>query len=500
MTTSSHRFLQRSVLLNALFTLEGGSMFLLDIVLAAALGVGARSDTLYAAWSLPLMIGRGAFQSLTHSLIGLFAEAEDDRVAYSQSITVIGVLSLATAALMSLTSRWWFPISVPGADAATQLAGVPLAAILAWLIALLALAETQRAIFYRLERVTFPSLIRVLGVVAAMALILLAARRQDLTLAAYGLVLGGLVEMLLGFAGLLWLGVRPRLAWPPLVTLRRMGRVVGLPLVGQGILIGGGTAERALASLLGPGTVTAVTYANRIFQMLERFIFRGFVVATIQNYTAGLESRWRRDMRLLVLIAVPMFVVFAILPASLITIVFQRGRFTAESTDLVALALRAYAPAILLVALNRIPYALAFARSKGRELMIFSLIFSVTLIGSEGLLIALGMRVSAFGLAYLIAATLGTAWLFARVVNELDMPRWSVDEVARLAAVVLVALGGTALVTYAVGRLNVGPTAQAWITLLAGGSSSVALTIAAAWALHLPEIAQVSRLLRRAEL
>ena len=53
MTTSSRRFLQRSVLLNALFALEGGSMFVLDVILAAALGLGARSDTLYAAWSLP---------------------------------------------------------------------------------------------------------------------------------------------------------------------------------------------------------------------------------------------------------------------------------------------------------------------------------------------------------------------------------------------------------------------------------------------------------------
>lgn len=498
MTTNSHRFLRRSMLLNGLFAVEGGSMFLLDVVLAASLGLGARSDSLYAAWSLPLTIGRGAFQSLTNSLIGLFAEAEDDSVAYSQSVTVIGVLSLAAAALMSVTSRWWFPLSVPGADATTRQAGVPLAAILAWLIALLALAETQRAIYYRLERVTFPSLTRVFGALAAIVLILLAAQQQNLTLAAYGLVLGAAVEMVLGFVGLLWLGVRPRLAWPPLVMLRRMGRVVGLPLLGQGILIGGSTAERALASLLGPGTVTAITYANRIFQMLERFIFRGFVIATIQSYAIGLEARWRRDMRFLLLIAVPLFVVFAVMPAAIITIVFERGRFTAEATDLVALALRAYAPAILIVALNRIPYALAFARSKGRELMIFSLIFATTLIASEALLITLGLRVSAFGLAYLIAATVGTAWLFARVVNDLAMPRWSVDEVARLVVVALVALGGTALVTFAVGRLALDPALQAWVTVLAGGSSSVVLTVVAAWALHLPEVGQVSRLLRSA--
>ena len=56
MTTSSHRFLRRSILLNGLFAVEGGSMFVLDIVLAAALGLGARSDSLYAAWSLPLTL------------------------------------------------------------------------------------------------------------------------------------------------------------------------------------------------------------------------------------------------------------------------------------------------------------------------------------------------------------------------------------------------------------------------------------------------------------
>jgi len=72
--SQSTRLFQRSAVLNGLFAIEAGSMFLLDIALAATLGLGARSDILYAAWSLPLIIGRGAFQSLTNSLIGLFNE------------------------------------------------------------------------------------------------------------------------------------------------------------------------------------------------------------------------------------------------------------------------------------------------------------------------------------------------------------------------------------------------------------------------------------------
>ncbi|WP_374686278.1 hypothetical protein, partial [Promineifilum sp.] len=147
--STATRFVRRSVLLNGLFVAEGAAMFVLDMGLAAALGLGAQSDILYAAWSLPMTIGRGMFQSLTNSFMGLFAEADDRTAAYNQAITVIGLVALLAAALMSAGARWWYPLSVPGASAETRLAGQPLAAVLAWLIFLLALAETFRAIYYR---------------------------------------------------------------------------------------------------------------------------------------------------------------------------------------------------------------------------------------------------------------------------------------------------------------------------------------------------------------
>ncbi len=472
-------------------------MFILDVALAAALGVGARSDSLYAAWSLPLTIGRGAFTSLTNSLIGLFAEADDDRAAYSQSLTVIGALAFAAALLMSLTSRWWFPLSVPGAAAETRLAGIPLAAVLAWLIALLALAETQRAIYYRLGRNVFPSAVRVAGALAAIVIILFSAAEQNLALAAYGLVAGAAVEMVLGFAGLLAMGQRFRLDWPAAAQLRRMAQVVGLPLLGQGVFIAGSTLERAIASFLGPGAVTAVTYSNRIFQMLERFVFRGFVIATIQSYTAGEKPHWRRDTRILLLLSIPLMIIFAVLPTAIITIIFERGRFTAEATQLVSLALRTYAFAIPLVAFNRIPFALAFAQNKSRELFIYACIFTATMIGSELLLIYVGVGIPAFGIAQVITNLVATTWLYRRIMRGLDAPAWSTAEVARLLAVGVLAFVGTSLLVILVNRLF-DPPFVAWVTVVAGGASAVLLTAGAAWLLRLPETNRVAALLRGA--
>lgn len=495
---TSSRFLRRSLLLNVLFAVEGGSNFVIDIALAAALGVGARSDSLYAAWSLPLTLGRGAFQSLTNSLIGLFAESDDDSMAYSHALTVIGLVAFGLALIMSLTSRWWFPLTVPGAAAETRLQGAPLAALLSWLVALLALAETQRAIYYRLGRNTYPSAVRVLGALASVSFILVSAREQNIRLAASGLVTGASIEMALGFIGLIATGQRLRFAWPEAAKLRRMGRVVGLPLIGQVVLIAASTAERAVASYLGPGALTAVTYANRIFAMMERFIFRGFVISAIQSYTAGAVANWRRDIRLLLLFSIPIMIIFAVLPTPLITIVFERGRFTAESTQLVAMTLRFYAFAVPIVAFNRIPYALAFAKTRSRAILIYTAVYAVVLIGAEVALISLGVGLPAFGIAYILAMAAGSYWLYTRVMDGAESIAWSAEEALRMAAVALLAFAGTALVVYLLNGQIADPTWNAWTIALAGGAASLLLTGGAIWLLRLPEVKQLSRLLSRA--
>ncbi|MCL4803459.1 MAG: hypothetical protein KJ046_04115 [Anaerolineae bacterium] len=492
----STRLFHRSFVFNALFGLEAGSMFLIDIALAAALGLGAHSDILYAAWGLPHIIGRGAFQSLTNSLIGLFGEGADESSIFSQTLTVIGIVSFVAALFMSLTSRWWLPLSVPGASAEIRIEGTSLAAILAWLIAFLAVAETQRAIYYRLGQNYIPSIARITGAFASIALIALATSKQDLMLAALGLVVGAATEMVVCFAGLERMGQRFRFSWPQADELRRMVHVISLPLLGQGLVISAGIAERAIASYLGPGAVTAVAYAFRIFNVLERFIFRGFVISTIQAYASGIKGNWQRDTRLLVLIAIPIMVIFATLSVPLISIAFERGRFNAESTQMVALALQAYAPAIPIIALNRIPYAMAFAQTRSRELLIYAAIFSITLVSAEIAMVAAGLTLEAFGFAYTLGIALATLWIYPRVRIDEMRGMWSIKEVSRLLGAGLITLAGTAAIVYALQQALAGWALAQWVVVITGSISSVLLLVSAAQMLHLVDAGQLAYLFR----
>lgn len=490
-------FLGRSGLLNALFALEAGANFLRDIIIAATFGLGVQSDALYAAWMLPQTLGRGVFQTLTNSFMGLFADQEDHVAAYNQAITVIAVVSLPLAALLSVTSPWWLPLTILSAAPKTRFVAIPLAGVLAWLIGFLALAETFRAIYYREGHWWLPSLARLVGGLVAIGLVLAAGWERNLPLAAWGVTIGAGLEALIGFVGLRWLlGLRFHPLWPEGGRWIEMGTVVGAPLAGQGVRVLAGAAERALASLLPPGSITVVTYANRIISTLERFVFRGFVIATIHMHPSEGKTDFRAHFRLVTLIALPISIVFAVLSHPLIAVVFGRGRFMVEDVQTLALALQVYAPAILGIALTRIPFGLAYARKQGGVVFGYFISVSSVLVLAEALFIYLGLGLRAFGLGYTLAIGLAFAWLYYSVLRPQRQRILSWADSARLLAVGLSAWIGTALLASLAGRWVVNAQWTNWLILAAGAGGCGCFLIIAAYILKLDEARQVLRMVK----
>jgi putative peptidoglycan lipid II flippase len=496
-TPASLSFLGRSVLLNALFVTEAGANFLLDIAIAAVFGLSAHSDAFYAAWMLPQTVGRGMFQSLTNSFMGLFADQEDCAIIYNQAITVIAVMSLPLAALFSAASAWWLPLTIPAAAPETRLVAIPLAGVLAWLISFLALVETFRAIYYREGRWWLPSLAHLVGGLVAVGLVLGAGRERNMLLAAWGVTAGAGLEALLNFVGLRWLlGLRYRPLWPERGRLMEMGTAVGAPLTGQGVLVLAGAVERALASLLPPGSITVVTYANHIINTLERFAFRGFVITTIHMYPSEGKTDLHAHFRLVTLIALPISIIFAVLSRPLVAVVFGRGRFTVEDVQTLALAIQIYAPAILGIALTRIPFGLAYARKKAGVVFGFFTLDSVVLVLAEALFIHLGLGLRAFGLSYTLAMGLAFAWLYWSVLRPQRQRIYSWADSVRLLAVGLSAWVGTALPASLAKWGVVGVRWADWLTLFIGAGGCSVFLIATAYVLKLDEARQLLQIVK----
>jgi len=489
-------FLGRSAVLNLLFGTEAVVSFLLDVVIAAAFGLGAQSDALYAAYALPQKVGRGMFQSLTNSFMGLFAGEADRRTAYREAMTVIAALAVPISVILSLTSAWWLPVTIPGASAETRLAAVPLAAILAWLLAFLALAETFRAIYYHEGVVWLPTAARVAGAVLSIVVVLASPPGNRLALSAWGLALGAALEAALGLALMpAVLKMRCAPAWPASARLRAMLAMVGVPLAGQGVNVAATLGEQMLASLLPPGSITAANYARRIINTLERFVFRGFLITTIRRSAGQIRTDVRSEFRQVMLVAIPVAVIMLALPVPLTAVIFGRGQFGAGNVQTLALALQTFAPAVLGEAATRIPSGLAYAARRLRVLFMSAVLSSATLLACEAALIWAGLGLRALGLATALASAVSFTWLYfamlrpARVQIVDRRGAWRLALVAASAWLGAVAL--QALVRAALGGrvLN--------IALLAGGTLGCGVfLVATAYAVGLREVRKVVGALR----
>ena len=272
--------------------------------------------------------------------------------------------------------------------------------------------------------------------------------------------------------------------------------MVGAPLLGQSVRVLAGIGERALASLLPPGTITAVTYSNRIINTLERFVFRGFVISTIQMYPSEEKKSLRTHFRLIMLIAIPISTVFAILSRPLVAVVFGRGHFASTDVQTFAIVLQMYALAILGIALTRIPFGMAYAKKRGGVIFGFFIAFSATLIPTEALFIHLGLGLRTFGLSYALAISTAFVWLYSTELRSQSRPIWTWPDTIQLLAVGLSTLTGTALLVSLIERWGAGSPWSDWCTLTAGLGGCGLVIIAASYTLKLDEARQLLRILK----
>ncbi len=371
---STDKIIRATTLVTAIILVVKGLGFVEKLLLAYLFGTGIEVDAYLVAYNLPF----SAFVVLREVVRASF------------------VPTLMRTWRSSMQDGWRL-FSITGTLLLVLLLGATVAGVLAAspLVSLMAPGFTgeQRALAVRLTRLVMPALLP-LGLSTLTMATLHAQKRFNLPAlgeasfrggpliflagvgsiqaTAVGVVVGALGKLVIETLGLRRYLRQVRLAldlsFPP---VRTVGRLAAPLLAGLFFsLFVGPLVENAFASRVGVGGVSALAYARKIVETLS----------AILPYTLGLvllpfsaEMAAGRDeqalartltgaVRALTLIFLPATVGLLMLREPFVQLLFERGAFTAASTQLTAGALLFYAFALLPFALEVIVVQFHFAR------------------------------------------------------------------------------------------------------------------------------------------
>jgi putative peptidoglycan lipid II flippase len=465
--------------------------FVRDMGLAALLGGGALNDAYVAAIKLPnqfrQIFGEGSFNTAylpTYTSVlekkgreeaGHFASQIFTLLILSQ-IALLGLVYLDMPLLVRLTSPGF--VSQPEKFAQA----VAMSRIMFPYIAFIAVFALHQGTLNANDSWALPAAAPVAANVCMIAFLAFAAFFPRLSpgvasMASWGFLASGATQLVMAMIDARRRGLLERLTWPRWTSeVRRFFWILG-PAIGISASYQiGALADQIVGSLLPTGGLSAISYADRLYQLPGGIIVIATGSVLLKEMSsvlargdegAALHAQ-NRAASLTVALGAPFVVAFLLIPDLIIAAAFERGAFSANATHQAANVLAAYSLGMPALFVDRIVSSSFLARGDTATPM------KVTLVGvaiNVALKIALYQPLGAPGLA------LGTAaGLWVKVMGVFALARmrgWIAPDKRFLATLAA--------------------------TVFASGALALALTLADAPLIsvlaHLPRFARETRLL-----
>ncbi len=356
--------------------------FARDVVMAAVMGAGPIADAFVVAFRLPnhfrAIFGEGAFNTAFVPAYARLSEAGEAGAAQRFSDRIFTLMLVAQLLLLALA-----------------LPGMP------WLVRALAPGFADEPVRFELAvaltRITFPYLLfmtlvtllsgvlnahRRFAVAAGAPILLNLSMLAAFALAflfpnvayaaAWGVAVSGVLQFLLVWADCRRGGFAPRLARPRRgdADLVRFFKVLGPAVVGAAGFQISSFADTIIASFLPVGAVSALYYADRLYQLPFGVIAIATGTVLLPEMSrrlaagdeAGAHAVQNRAAGFSLALSAPFTIAFLMVPGLIMTALFQRGAFSAEDAQRAASVLAAYGLALPAVVLVRSAVASFYAR------------------------------------------------------------------------------------------------------------------------------------------
>jgi putative peptidoglycan lipid II flippase len=349
--------------------------FLRDILIASSLGTGWVADAFVVAFRFPnlfrRLFGEGAFNSAFVPMFAKKVESEGQESARSFAEEALAGL-LFVLLIVTIVAELAMPFLMyglaPGFDAAPEkfdlavlLTRITMPYLLCMsLVALMSGALNSVGRFAESSSVSI-----VLNVTMAVATLIAlylgyAAGPEAGIIQALGVFVAGVLQLLLLMWGMRRAGLSLKLRRPKWTDDLRKLWQLGIP----GIISGGVTqiniAIGTMIATLQPGAVSQLYYADRLYELPLAIVGIAVGVVLLPDVArqlragnmAGVMDSQNRSLEFAMLLTIPAAVALAVIPADIIRVLFERGKFTAVDTATTAQVLSVFAlglPAFVLI-------------------------------------------------------------------------------------------------------------------------------------------------------
>lgn len=407
-----------------------------DILMAAVLGAGPIAEAFVVAFRFPNLFrrwfGEGAFNAAFVPLFARRLEGEGREAARAfaeEAMAGLTSVLLLLSAVCMIGMPWLMYVLAPGFadtpekfDLAVLMSRIAFPYLLC--MSLVALLSGVLNTLGRFAESASISIVLNLTLIAAMGIALAMGYRNDRgagLVMAWGIFAAGVLQLALLIWGARRCGLMPRLRWPRMTPGVRELVTLGIP----GIIAGGATQINivigGMIASWQDGAVSWLYYADRLYELPLAII--GIAIGVVllpdvsrhlraKNEAAALDSQ-NRGLEFALLLTIPAAVALAVIPQPIISVLFERGQFTAADTTAVSAALAIFAlglPAFVMIKVFQPGY---FAREDTKTPMRYAVAsLVVNTLGSIGLFVLFQRMGLMPHVGIAIATTVG-GWLNA---------------------------------------------------------------------------------------
>ena len=421
--------------------------FVRDILIAATMGAGPVAEAFLIAFSLPNMFRRffaeGAFNMAFVPMFSKKLEAGEGAEDFARDALSGLAAFLLVFTVFAVIFMPWLVLAMASGFAGDERFGmaVTLGRIVFPYILFISLAALLSGVLNASGRFMAAAAAPVLLNVILIGALLLAefalpdvsvvdaagvAGRHGTALAS-GVILAGAAQLALVWAAVRHAGFNlapKRPVWTP--ELKRLAIIAAPAALAGGVVQINLLIGRQVASFF-DGAVAWLSYADRLYQLPLGVVGIAIGIVLLPDLsrrlqaedTEGGRAALSRAAEMSLALAIPAAVALAVIPVSLVSVLFERGAFEADDTTATALACAVYGLGLPAFVLQKVLQPLFFAREDTKRPFYYALVaLVVNAVVAVGLMGPLGYIAAALGTTLAGWAMLALLWAGSRGMGE----------------------------------------------------------------------------------